>query len=302
MDMREQEYVIAISECGSITGAAKKLGISQPALSMFIANLENSLGIRLFERYNKRWLPNYAGEKYIQKAKEMLILHDELVWEMNSVRSERTGRIRIGLPVRHSCYLAPPLLKAFWHEYPGVDVVFDETHGVEREASLRSGGLDFNLVTRICLDPDFDYYSIQKDPLLLVVPPEHPLKNKGRYTSGSAYPWIDLRLFSGEKFILNQPGQTMRKNSDYALEQAGINPKEPILIRSTEASIRMAAEGLGVAFTMASYARQLQSTEHIGYFMVGDPILKSELVVAYRKNMEIEPYAKFFLELIRKLI
>ena len=302
MDMREPQYIMALADCQSITKAAKNLGISQPALSMFIANVENSLGVKLFERQNKKLIPTYAGEKYICKAQQMLRLHDELKWELEAVRTEYAGRIRIGFPVRRSPYLLPPLLKVFSHDYPGIQVIVDETHGNEREIALRKGELDFNLVNYSHPDPDFDYYPIKEDPILLVVPPSHPLQSKGIRRSRFSYPWIDLRLFSKEKFILNQPGQTMRRNSDLALQQAGFTPSDPILIRSTEATVRLAAEGLGITFTMASYARQIQTSARIGYFMIGDPILKSDLVVAYRKSMEIQPPAKYLLELIQKII
>lgn len=69
MNLKEQEYVCALAENGTITAAAKELFISQPALSIYINNLEKSLGVRLFERVGKQFILTYAGEQYVEKAK-----------------------------------------------------------------------------------------------------------------------------------------------------------------------------------------------------------------------------------------
>ena len=72
MNLKEQEYVCALAENGTITAAAKELFISQPALSIYINNLEKSLGVRLFERVGKQFILTYAGEQYVEKAKLIL--------------------------------------------------------------------------------------------------------------------------------------------------------------------------------------------------------------------------------------
>ena len=78
MDLREQKYVCALAECGNLTRAAEKLYISQPALSIYINNLENSLGVKLFERIGKRFVLTYAGERYVEAAQKMLDLKEHL--------------------------------------------------------------------------------------------------------------------------------------------------------------------------------------------------------------------------------
>ena len=68
MNLKEQLYVCTLAETGNITQAAKLLFISQPALSLYISNLENILGIRLFERIGKSFVLTQAGELYVEKA------------------------------------------------------------------------------------------------------------------------------------------------------------------------------------------------------------------------------------------
>ena len=77
MDLREQKYVCTLAELGNLTRAAERLYISQPALSIYITNLEKNLGIPLFDRSGKKFTLTYAGEQYVEKAKKMLELERE---------------------------------------------------------------------------------------------------------------------------------------------------------------------------------------------------------------------------------
>lgn len=77
MNLKEQTYVCVLAECGNITKAADRLYISQPALSIYINNLEKSLGTKLFERAGKRFVLTPAGELYVEKARKMLELKKE---------------------------------------------------------------------------------------------------------------------------------------------------------------------------------------------------------------------------------
>ncbi|MEG2733325.1 MAG: LysR family transcriptional regulator, partial [Clostridium sp.] len=82
MNLKEQQYVCALAEQQNITRAAEKLFISQPALSIYIGNLEKMLGVKLFERVGKRFILTYVGEKYVEKAREMLRLEEEFGEEL----------------------------------------------------------------------------------------------------------------------------------------------------------------------------------------------------------------------------
>ena len=65
MNVKEQQYVCELARCRNLTKAAQNLFISQPALSIYISNLENSLGVKLFERIGKSFILTYAGERYV---------------------------------------------------------------------------------------------------------------------------------------------------------------------------------------------------------------------------------------------
>ena len=77
MNLKEQQYIVTLAGCGSMTQAAKKLNITQPALSSYLAGVENGLGYPLFERTGKALRPTYLGELYLEKARKILALGEE---------------------------------------------------------------------------------------------------------------------------------------------------------------------------------------------------------------------------------
>ena len=126
MDLKEQRYVCTLAKYQNITKAAKELYITQPALSIYINNLEKQLNTPLFERVGKQFVLTYAGERYVAKASEMLRLEQEFSEELKDITGNYTGRIRIGIQTRRSAWFLPPVIAAYEKEFPKVDVILQE--------------------------------------------------------------------------------------------------------------------------------------------------------------------------------
>ena len=99
MDIKVLKYFVQVAKDQSYTRAAEHLFLSQPALSIYINNLEKSLNVKLFERVGKRFILTYAGERYVEKARAMLRLEEEFEEELKDITGNYTGRIRIGVQV-----------------------------------------------------------------------------------------------------------------------------------------------------------------------------------------------------------
>ena len=97
---------------------AESLFISQPSLSRFIKDLENRLGVTLFQRINNRLILTYAGEKYVETAKKITELYARLEQELSGVNNELSGRLRIGCAMLRMAYNMPAILKTFINRYP----------------------------------------------------------------------------------------------------------------------------------------------------------------------------------------
>ena len=100
MNTKHAQYMLTVLQEGSITNAAKKLYVSQPSLSQMIKLVENNLGAPIFNRNTDPITLTFAGEKYIEAAKQILTINQNLAREIQEINEEEHGTIRFGIPKR----------------------------------------------------------------------------------------------------------------------------------------------------------------------------------------------------------
>ena len=97
MNLKQARYIRTIAQEGGVTAAAKKLYISQPSLSQMLRQIEGELGVELFDRTVQPFRPTYAGECYLRAAQAMLSANEILENEIQQIRQEDRGRLRLGI-------------------------------------------------------------------------------------------------------------------------------------------------------------------------------------------------------------
>ena len=127
MYSKELVYVTTIAESGSLSAAAKKLSMTQPALSIFLSNLEVELEAPLFTRNGRRMVPTKAGELYLSTAKKILDLEEYFHIQLDSLLHSENCTLRIGLPWIQAPFLIPPIMDHFSKTYPGVSLRFSKS-------------------------------------------------------------------------------------------------------------------------------------------------------------------------------
>lgn len=300
MDLKEQEYVMAIARHRSITKAAEELFITQPTLSIFISRLEARMGIQLFERIGKQFIPTYAGELYLKKARELLVIQNEFQAELSDLITGYTGRLRFGIHSRRSTHLLPGVLKAFHDRYPQIEVLLTEDSSKNMEEKLLAGELDLILTNRFFSKERLDIIPVYDDRLIMSIHPEHPACQKAKHLPDQVYPWLDLKHVAEERFILQTPAQSIRTFTEAALSFAGVTPVHTFIIENMETATQMAAEGYGVAFNYESYIRYFHYSKPVACFEVGFSPFRFPISIAYRKGSYLPAYASYFIELIQE--
>ena len=301
MELREQKYVLALAECESITKAASRLNISQPALSIYISNLENTLGVKLFNRIGKKLIPTYAGEKYIESAKKIMLLGNNFNMELNDIRTGCKGRLRVGVPIRKSPHVVPAILKRFKEEYPHIEVIIHEGAAGKLGELLLKNEIDLLICNRTVNMSEFEYIPICQDTLLLTVAESHPMADSGINIEGYNYPWINLNKFKDELFILPHQDQSIQFFINKVLDNLNIKPEEIMRIRNIETCAQLASVGYGVSFTLESYAKYFHYENPVKYFIVDDKVFV-DCVVTYKKGIYLPAYALRFIHILREIM
>ena len=302
MDFKELRYVIAVSKYKNITKAAQALYISQPSLSKYIKNLEDNLNIKLFNRLGNRFVLTYAGECYVKNAKEILILKDKLDSQIQDINDLQKGRLNIAFPYTRGSYMIPSTIPKFKEKYPNVEINLIEDYSSDLESLLLNGEADIAILNTPINSKDLDYEILRDEEIVLVTSYNHPLCKEGKAIEGFKFPWIDIRKFFNERFILQFPGQRTRQIAEKIFSYYKFKPSEIFQTRNLEASVRLATSNFGVCFVLENHLKHMSIENKPSYFSIGNKNSKIKLVVAYRKGFYLSKYAKDYIEIVKKII
>ena len=302
VNLKEQQYIVTLSACGSVTKAARKLGVSQPALSAYLAGVESSLGHPLFERTGKRLVPTYLGEVYIEKARKILALGEEFDLERERVVHGFKGRLRVGIPIRRSPYLVPSVLKIFRSDYPDVELIFHEGNQRAMTEMLNQDQLDMILCNLMDAQKGLEYLDLWQDPVIFLVPAEHPCCRHAAYREDFLYPWVDLKEFEQDVFLLQHPGQSLRRYADRLLSECGVAPKRTMTIRNIETAAQITSENMGVSFCLESYYQHMNFVHRPKAFSVGSRQLTASFSVGYLRGKYLPEYAQGFIDIVKSVM
>jgi DNA-binding transcriptional LysR family regulator len=178
--LRQLQYFVAVAEQGSVSGAAHKLSISQPAITEAIKDLETDLGVSLFERHSRGLNTTYKGHQFLRHAKAILTSVSDARRTFTEEREEAAGALHLGVTSLVAGYVLSDILARYRRAYPAVSVSAIEDNGDYLEHLLIGGELDVavmvisNLRDRMALQADI----LEVSPYRLWMPLGHRLASQ----------------------------------------------------------------------------------------------------------------------------
>lgn len=183
MEIHQLKYAVAVAETGNFTRAAQRCFVSQPSLSQQIMKLEEELDHKLFHRMGRRAVLTPAGEYFLGRARQILFELDNTTKELKDDPSI-ARRIVIGAIPTVAPYILPGLLEACRRRFPHVQVDTREDFRLRLVESVIEGELDWALIALPVSDRRLLVEPLFREPLLLALPPQHPLVRKESITIG----------------------------------------------------------------------------------------------------------------------
>jgi DNA-binding transcriptional LysR family regulator len=235
--LRDLSWLAALADHRHMTDTAAILGVSQPTLSRALARVEAELGTRLFERTPDGVTPNPNGELVVTAARDLLARYEQLTTELAARLDPDGGVVRLAFLDSMATSLVPQLLRAFHEHAPGMRLLLSQEPAHIILADLRTGAAELALTSPRPAG-DFGWLPLQRERLVVVVPPAHRLRDRKRVSLGdlAADEWITTPLGFGFRTLV-----------DGLFAEAGVVPRVSFESADLGTIEGLVAAGLGVA-------------------------------------------------------
>ncbi len=233
------DLVVALGEAGSISGAARRVGMSQPAASVRLRELEEQLGLDLLQRVTSGASLNEDGRVVALSARRALEALAEVVSVASRRREERGGTLRLAASLTVAEYLLPTWLAPLYGVSPPITVSLRMANSREVAALLEAGEVDVGFIEGWRQPPGFEGRSVHLDELVIIVSPEHPWARRRRPVRS-----VDG---AGAALVGREPGSGTREVLEDALAERGLRAHYAVELASTTALKESVAQGVGPA-------------------------------------------------------
>lgn len=293
VDVSQLRAIRAVFETGSITAAARRLGMSQPGLSRLVERVEDELGVRLFERGRSGATPTEAGERALKFALETLTSYDALRATVSTGAGGPVETLRIAASTTPGEYLLPEIASAFTRVHSGIAVeslITDSAavagHVLSREFAAGFSGTNPGIAGLI-------YVPVARDEIVLAVPVTHRFAEMGE---------IDSSELEGERMLRRERGSGTYEVVAEVLARHGQSlPKarSELTLGSTQAVLSAVDAGLGVGFVTTRAIEQHAPSRVKALRIAGAPVVR-DLFMVYEAERRMSAGARAFVEFVEQ--
>jgi len=230
---------------GSFSATAARQGVSQPAVSFQIKELEKRVGVRLIERIGRRATPTAAGAELLDHSARIFGEVEAALEAMARHAGGIIGRVRIGTGATACIFLLPPLLRDLRERFPDLEITVTTGNTPEIVKAVEENALDIALVTLPVSNRSLVVEPVLQDEFVLVSPPGSDLPQQ-----------VTPRSLNGVPFILFEPSGNTRRLVDQWLVENGVVQAPIMSLGSVEAIKKLVGVGLGHAILPAMAMRE----------------------------------------------
>lgn len=234
--LRQMQIFDAVARNLSFSRAAREMGLSQPAVSLQIKQLEGLSGLPLFEQVGRSLSLTQAGLTLLGHVRDILGAVNDAEAVMEALKGSRAGALRIGV-VSTAKYFAPSLLSAFTAGRPGVDLSLTVANRETVLSLIAENALDLFIMGRPPVDPPVRAVPFAPNPMVMIAAPGHRLV-------GRPATMADL---ASETVLMRETGSGTRMLMEKLLAESGIVPRRQMEMSSNETIKQAVMAGMGVS-------------------------------------------------------
>lgn len=297
MDTRVFSYVQAVADCKSISAAARRLFMSQPALTKQLGKLEAELGSQLFDRSHTPLTVTDEGELFLEFVSRYQELERELREGLGKSRTPQAIPVRVATTHRGGHY-AGVHTAGFLKNHPEVVLEYLDMSAEKCEEALEDEVVDLAIYTDPVMSDRLEYMPLEEDPLVFVVPRENGIL-AGVDTEGSSLEHpveIEVEKFRSPslRYVLSTPEHSLYYAECAFLKKFRIQPASLLRVDYVDTRYAIACGGGGIVLIPHTTVMKAEKNEDVVYCTVKGENLYRYVVVARKKGKHMTPEAQQF--------
>lgn len=292
MEIRQLKAFLAIAEAKTFTAGARRVNVTQAAISMQIRQLEDEVGIPLFTRTPRRVILTEAGERLIDRARRILREHDAALAEISEIAGAEHGRLRIGsASAMFATTQLPWILEKLKNRFPNAEITVSSGTSQVLVDKIMHGDIDIAFISLPVEAASVQTDLLFSDEIVAVAHPSHPLARQKV---------ISAAALAGESLILGEKGGNTRRMIDDFFDMANVKPNVTMELSRQEAINQMVESKMGVGIAGAkAVSKEIAEGRLISWFIEGAEI-KWDLGLARLRSGYLSPIGREFIELCKQ--
>ena len=283
--LRQIRSFVSVARLGSFTQAAKHLHLSQPALTVQIRQLEDMLGVQLFDRNTRSVALTRTGAELVPQLERLQEEMDAVLAQTRDVAAGRRGVVRLACIPSFASSRLPDAISAFRQQHPHITFSLKDANWTRVVAMVRSGEVDFGVADLTAAEPDLEFLPVMEDRMQVIYPATHPIATMKKVT---------LAALAQYPMVMMDPDTSARHTIDGAFASAGCYPTRACEVMYMATAVAMVRAGLGFTILPAS---AIEWRAHVGLAVrrIDEPAFLRRLGLIKRAGRSLPPASEAFM-------
>jgi len=292
LNLNQLRVFYEAARTGSFTSAAKKLCITQPAVTAQIKSFEDQCDLKLFKKKGRSLYLSEEGIALYEYAKRIFEYEKEVEDAIEDMRKLKRGTLRLGTSKAYARYFMPFLISRFREAFPHIKVHLDEGSSMDILRSLVELKNEVAVIARVEEDPNVVFLPFKRDRLILILSPAHILAKKKS---------VSVEELVHEPMIMKELGSGTRKQVNEMFHKKGLTPNVLMETSNTEFIKQLVQRGEGISFLVEeAVAAEIRDKRLATVPVAGEnPFL--DVSIAYLKDQHLSHPARAFVDMLQKM-
>lgn len=290
MDFDQLRSFVEVARHKNFSRAAGKLGLTQPAISTQIRQVEEEFGVRLFDRIGKKVFLTQPGVLLLDHAVKILNAQKEALEALRDLTPSPSGHLILGATEGSCLYLLPKVFSAFKKQHPEVKITIYRNFTTKIIQKLQEDSLDLGFLSLPVEVREIETIPLFREPVDVAVAADHPLASRPSVTVDEVarYPWIFPKA-SRTRVLLDELFRSVRPPVHVTMELSGV-----------ETIKKFIGIGLGISLLSPSFAGAEVQAGVLKLVPLAEPKLERQLGLAYRTDRYLSRSAQAFIDITRR--